>query len=297
MSKREVDIVVLSDIHLGTYGCHAKELLQYLKSIKPKAVILNGDIIDIWQFKKRYWPVTHMMVVKHLVGLIAKEVPVYYIPGNHDEMLRRFKDFQVGSLKITNKLSLKIDGANVWIFHGDVFDVVMQHSKWLAKLGAVGYDTLILINRLVNFISQQLGKGKISLSKKIKNSVKGAVKFINKFEDTVCGIAAENNYDFVICGHIHQPEIRNIDTPHGTITYLNSGDWIENLTSLEYTDGKWTVYKYQEDPVAQAVDIEKKKQAKETSKELMVSLMQELNMVKGSQGSAISNIADSMEAA
>lgn len=297
MSKREVDIVVLSDIHLGTYGCHAKELLQYLKSIKPKAVILNGDIIDIWQFKKRYWPVTHMMVVKHLVGLIAKEVPVYYIPGNHDEMLRRFKDFQVGSLKITNKLSLKIDGANVWIFHGDVFDVVMQHSKWLAKLGAVGYDTLILINRFVNFISQQLGKGKISLSKKIKNSVKGAVKFINKFEDTVCDIAAENNYDFVICGHIHQPEIRNIDTPHGTITYLNSGDWIENLTSLEYTDGKWTVYKYQEDPVAQAVDIEKKKQAKETSKELMVSLMQELNMVKGSQNSTISNIADSMEAA
>ena len=296
MSKREVDIVVLSDIHLGTYGCHAKELLQYLKSIKPKAVILNGDIIDIWQFKKRYWPATHMMVVKHLVGLIAKEIPVYYIPGNHDEMLRRFKDFQVGSLKITNKLSLKIDGANVWIFHGDVFDVVMQHSKWLAKLGAIGYDTLILINRLVNFISLKMGRGKISLSKKIKNSVKSAVKFINKFEDTVCSIATENNYDFVICGHIHQPEIRNVETPNGTITYMNSGDWIENLTSLEYTDAKWTVYKYLEDPVAQAVDIEKKKQTKETSKEMMVSLMQELNMVKGSHN-GLGNIADSMEAA
>jgi UDP-2,3-diacylglucosamine pyrophosphatase LpxH len=297
MSKREVDIVVLSDIHLGTYGCHAKELLQYLKSIKPKAVILNGDIIDIWQFSKRYWPSTHMMVVKHLVGLIAKEIPVYLIPGNHDEMLRRFKDFQVGSLKITNKLSLKIDGANVWIFHGDVFDVVMQHSKWLAKLGAIGYDTLILINRFVNFVSQRLGRGKISLSKKIKNSVKGAVKFINNFEDTVCGIAAENNYDFVICGHIHHPEIRDVDTPNGTITYMNSGDWIENLTSLEYTDGKWTVYKYLEDPVAQAVDIEKKKQTKETSKELMASLMQELNMVKSSTGGNIGNMAGSMEAA
>ncbi|OJW82210.1 MAG: UDP-2,3-diacylglucosamine hydrolase [Bacteroidetes bacterium 46-16] len=296
MSKREVDIVVLSDIHLGTYGCHARELLQYLKSIKPKAVILNGDIIDIWQFTKRYWPSTHMMVVKHLVGLIAKEIPVYYIPGNHDEMLRRFKDFQVGSLKITNKLSLKIDGANVWIFHGDVFDVVMQHSKWLAKLGAIGYDTLILINRFVNFISQKLGRGKISLSKKIKNGVKGAVKFINKFEDTVCGIAAENSYDFVICGHIHQPEIRSIDTAHGNITYMNSGDWIENLTSLEYTDGKWTVYKYWEDPVAQAVDIDKKKQAKETSKELMVSLMQELNMVKSQPNGNMGNIG-SVEAA
>ena len=171
MAKREVDIVVLSDIHLGTYGCHATELLQYLKSIKPKAVVLNGDIIDVWQFSKRYWPATHMMVVKHLIGLIAKDVPVYYIPGNHDEMLRRFKGFHLGSLKITNKLSLKIDNARVWIFHGDVFDVVMQHSRWLAKLGAIGYDTLILINSFVNYISSKLGRGKISLSKKVKNSV------------------------------------------------------------------------------------------------------------------------------
>lgn len=278
MAKREVDIVVLSDIHLGTYGCHAKELLQYLKSIKPKAVVLNGDIIDIWQFSKRYWPTTHMMVVKHLVGLIAKEVPVYYIPGNHDEMLRRFKDFQLGSLKITNKLSLKIDGSNVWIFHGDVFDVVMQHSKWLAKLGAIGYDTLILINRFVNFISEKLGSGKVSLSKKIKNGVKGAVKFINKFEATVCEIAAENKYKYVICGHIHQPEIRTVVTENGAVIYMNSGDWIENLTALEYNDGKWGIYKYIDDAVAQAIDINKKKQPKETPKQLMATLMQELNM-------------------
>lgn len=278
MAKREVDIVVLSDIHLGTYGCHAKELLQYLKSIKPKAVVLNGDIIDIWQFNKRYWPATHMMVMKHLVGLIAKDIPVYYIPGNHDEMLRKFKDFQLGSLKITNKLSLKIDGSNVWIFHGDVFDVVMQHSKWLAKLGAIGYDTLILINRFVNFISEKLGSGKVSLSKKIKNGVKGAVKFINKFESTVCEIAAENKYKYVICGHIHQPEIRTVVTENGAVIYMNSGDWIENLTSLEYADGKWSIYKYFEDEVAQAIDINKKKQSKETPKQLMATLMQELNM-------------------
>ena len=136
-----------------------------------------------------------MMVIKHLIGLIAKETPVYFIPGNHDEMIRKFKGFQLGSLKITNKLSLKIDNARVWIFHGDVFDVVMQHSRWLAKLGAIGYDLLILINRFVNFFSQKMGKGKISFSKKVKNTVKGAVKFINSFEDTVCDIAAENNYD------------------------------------------------------------------------------------------------------
>lgn len=281
MAKREVDIVVLSDIHLGTYGCHAKELLQYLKTIKPKAVVLNGDIIDIWQFSKRYWPAMHMMVVKHLIGLIAKEIPVYFIPGNHDEMVRKFKGFQMGSLKITNKLSLKINGEKAWIFHGDVFDIVMQHSKWLAKLGAVGYDTLILINRFVNFISQKMGRGKVSLSKKIKNSVKGAVKFINKFEDTVCEIAAENEYKYVICGHIHHPEIKNIKTEKGEVVYMNSGDWIENLTSLEYNNGAWSIYRYADDAVAQGVDIDKKKQ-KETPKQLMANLMLEMNLKQNS---------------
>ncbi len=295
MAKREVDIVVLSDIHLGTYGCHAKELLQYLKTIKPKAVVLNGDIIDIWQFSKRYWPATHMMVVKHLIGLIAKDVPVYFIPGNHDEMLRKFKGFQMGSLKVTNKLSLKINGSRAWIFHGDVFDVVMQHSKWLAKLGAIGYDTLILINRFVNFISEKMGRGKVSLSKKIKNSVKGAVKFINNFEDTVCSIAADNEYKYVICGHIHHPEIKTVVTEKGTVIYMNSGDWIENLTSLEYNEGNWSIYKYADDPVAQAVDINKKKQEKETPKQLMANLMMEMNLKQNSKGAG--DISNSIEAA
>lgn len=294
MAKREVDIIVLSDIHLGTYGCHAKELLQYLKSIKPKAVVLNGDIIDIWQFSKRYWPATHMMVIKHIVGWITKGVPVYYIPGNHDEMLRRFKGFQLGSLKITNKLSLKINGAKVWIFHGDVFDVVMQHSKWLARLGAVGYDTLILINRLVNFISLKMGRGKVSLSKKIKNSVKTAVKFINSFESTVCDIAAENKFKYVICGHIHHPEIKTVVTENGPVIYMNSGDWIENLTGLEYSSGQWSIYRYADDARAQAININKKKQAKESPKELMAILLQELNMNKPGP---IDGLTGNMEAA
>ncbi|WP_276135260.1 UDP-2,3-diacylglucosamine diphosphatase [Polluticoccus soli] len=277
MAKREVDIVVLSDVHLGTYGCRAKELLQYLKSIKPKAVVLNGDIIDIWQFSKRYWPSTHMMVIKHLIGLIAKEVPVYYIPGNHDELLRRFKGLQLGSLKITNKLSMKLNGEKVWIFHGDVFDVVMQHSKWLAKLGAVGYDTLIIINSLVNFCSEKMGRGKVSLSKKIKNTVKSAVKFVNKFEATVCDIAVDNQFNYVVCGHIHHPEIRTVETEKGNVVYMNSGDWIENLTALEYHENAWSIYRYADDAVAQAIDIDKKK-IKESPKELMASLLTELNM-------------------
>jgi UDP-2,3-diacylglucosamine pyrophosphatase LpxH len=154
----------------------------------------------------------------------------------------------------------------------------MQHSRWLAKLGAIGYDSLILINRFVNFISQKLGQGKISLSKKVKNSVKGAVKFINSFEDTVCDIAIDNNYDKVICGHIHHPEIKTVNRAGGSVTYMNSGDWIENLTSLEYNKGEWTIYNYFKDPVAQSVDIDKKKQKKESAKALMESLMLELNM-------------------
>jgi UDP-2,3-diacylglucosamine pyrophosphatase LpxH len=248
IKRRKLDILVLSDVHLGTYGCHAKELLHYLKSIKPKTVILNGDIIDIWQFSKRYWPKSHMKIVKHLMGWMSKGVKIYYITGNHDEMLRKFVGFKMGSLKIVNKVILELDnGKSAWFFHGDVFDVTMQHSKWLAKLGAVGYDTLILINRVANFISEKVfKKGKLSLSKKIKNSVKSAVKFINSFEQTAADIAISNHYDYVVCGHIHQPEMREIENEHGKVMYLNSGDWIENLTALEYVNGDWEIYKFDE---------------------------------------------------
>ena len=156
VKKRKIDILVLSDIHLGTYGCHAKELLQYLHTIKPAVVILNGDIIDIWQFSKRYWPKSHMKVVKHVMGWVSKGTKVHYITGNHDELLRKFNGFKMGSFRITNKVVLDLkDGKRAWFFHGDVFDVTMQHSKWLAKMGAAGYDTLILINRLANFISSR----------------------------------------------------------------------------------------------------------------------------------------------
>jgi len=242
--KRKVEVVVISDVHLGTYGCHAKELLKYLKSINPKTIILNGDIIDIWQFNKRYWPKAHMKVLKYLIGWISEGKEIYYITGNHDEMLRKFIDFEMGSFSIKNKVVLELDGKKAWFFHGDVFDVTMEHSKWLAKLGAKGYDLLILINKAVNNISEFLGKGKISLSKKIKDSVKSAVKFINNFEEIATNIAIQNKFDFVVCGHIHQPIIKDVVTKEGEVMYLNSGDWIENLTALEYNNKKWSLYKY-----------------------------------------------------
>ncbi len=245
-NKRSVEVVVISDVHLGTRGCHAKELLKYMKSIQPEKVILNGDIIDIWQFKKSYFPKAHMQVIKQIASWMTKGVKIYYVTGNHDEMLRKFVGFKMGSLKIVNKVVLKLDGSKVWFFHGDVFDVTMQHSKWLAKLGANGYDLLILLNRFVNHISEKLGRGKISLSKRIKNSVKSAVKFINDFETVAADIAIMNEYDYVVCGHIHQPEMRKITNAKGSVMYLNSGDWIENLTALEYSEGAWSIYKYED---------------------------------------------------
>jgi UDP-2,3-diacylglucosamine pyrophosphatase LpxH len=244
--KRKIDLVVISDVHLGTYGCHAKELLHYLKSINPEKVILNGDIIDIWQFSKRYWPKAHMKVIKYIIGWISEGKAVYYITGNHDEMLRKFVDFEIGSFSIRNKVVLELDGKKAWFFHGDVFDVTMKHTKWLAKLGGKGYDLLILINTLVNYISSLFGRGKVSLSKKIKDGVKSAVKFIDNFELTAANIAIDKNYNYVACGHIHQPIIKDIKTSNGTVTYLNSGDWVENLTALEYCDKSWKIYHYSE---------------------------------------------------
>lgn len=256
--KRDVELVVLSDIHLGTYGCHAEELLKYLKSIRPKKLILNGDIIDMWQFSKRYWPKSHMQVIKHITGLLTKNTKIIYLTGNHDEMLRKFSGFKLGSFRVDNKVVVSLQGKRAWVFHGDVFDVTMQHSKWLARLGAVGYDTLIVINTVVNFLLTRLGREKISLSKRVKDSVKSAVKFINKFEETAADIAIENKYDYVICGHIHQPEIRKIKTEKGEVLYLNSGDWVENLTALEYDGHQWSIYRYFEDKVAQATKLPKR---------------------------------------
>lgn len=279
MKKRPVDIVVISDVHLGTYGCHAKELLKYLKSIKPKEVILNGDIIDIWQFSKHYWPKSHMKIVKLLLDWVAIGIPVHYVTGNHDELLRKFAGSSMGSLNIVNKMVMPLHGEKAWIFHGDIFDVTMQHSKWVAKLGAKGYDFLILLNRAFNYLSKKIGKGPISMSKKIKNGVKSAVKFINDFEQIAADIAIENGYDYVICGHIHQPEIRVIKTDKGEVTYLNSGDWIENLSALEYHKGKWKLYSYLEDQkvIDHTDDIKEETYVLEKA-ELFQSLLEEFRI-------------------
>lgn len=249
--KRNVELVVISDVHLGAIGCRAKELLKYLKSIDPEKIVLNGDIVDIWQFNKRFWPKTHMEIIRHFVELITSGTPVYYITGNHDETLRKFDGYQIGSLQIVNKLVLELGNKKAWFFHGDVFDVFMQYSKFLTKLGSIGYDFLIIINSMVNWISEKLGRGRVSLSKNVKNGVKSAVKYINDFEKVVVEIASKKNYDYVVCGHIHQPQLKKHKVGKKNITYLNSGDWIENLSALEYNKGKWNIYSFNDDKTAQ----------------------------------------------
>jgi UDP-2,3-diacylglucosamine pyrophosphatase LpxH len=276
--KREVDIVIISDVHLGAFGCHAKELLLYLRSIRPKMLILNGDIIDIWQFRKAYFPKSHLMVIRHLTGLIAKNTKVVYITGNHDELMRKFVKFNLGSFKLVNKLLLDLNGKKTWIFHGDVFDITMQYSKWLAKLGSSGYDLLILLNSFANFILTSFGHEKISFSKKVKHSVKRAVSYINKFEETAASIAISKGYSYVICGHLHQPEMRKISNLQGNVMYLNSGDWVENLSSLEYHNGEWRIYNYYEDQHVRDYSEASEQMKKVSHKETFANLLKEFQL-------------------
>jgi len=248
--KRKIEIAVISDVHLGTYGCQAKQLLTYLNSIDPKHLILNGDIIDIWQFKKRYFPKSHLSIVKKIMDLASNGTEVTYITGNHDEMLRKFNETKIGNISIVNKLVLNLDGKRAWFFHGDVFDISIQNAKWLAKLGGWGYDMLIVLNSIINWSLDKLGKERYSLSKKIKDNVKGAIKYIHNFENVATDLAIANGYDYVVCGHIHQPKIKYIETKNGNTTYLNSGDWIENFTALEYQFKRWKIYNYNNDKLA-----------------------------------------------
>lgn len=250
LKKRKIDIVVISDVHLGTYGCHADELITYLNSIDPKKLILNGDIIDIWQFRKRFFPSSHLKVLKKIIGMASKGTDVYYITGNHDEMLRKFSGHTMGRFKLVDKLVLELGKEKAWIFHGDVFDISIQNAKWLAKLGGWGYDVLILLNRFVNWVLLKMGREKYSLSKRIKNSVKGAVQYIQSFERVAAELAIDNEYDYVICGHIHQPKKEIYQNSKGKTTYLNSGDWVENLTALEYSLKRWKIYNYNHDKLS-----------------------------------------------
>lgn len=276
MSKKQLEVVVISDVHLGTYGCHAEELYHYLRNINPKKLVLNGDIIDIWAYKKNYFPKSHLNVIRQLFKMAANGVEIYYITGNHDDLLRKFSDLNISNIYLIDKLLLNINGKKAWIFHGDVFDISMKHTTKLAKFGGQAYDYLIVLNRYVNYLLKKAGRQPYSFSKKIKDSVKKAIKYVNDFEQTAADLAIQKKYDFVICGHIHQPQKRTIATDKGSVIYLNSGDWIENLTSLEYHNNEWNVFHYYSDNMLH----EEKESENETDSFLHISERLELATIE-----------------
>lgn len=273
MAKRKIEIAIISDTHLGTHGCQARPLLNYLNSIEPQTLVMNGDIIDIWQFKKKYWPDTHMKVVRKVMKLASSGTKVYYVTGNHDEALRKYSNFSMDNFELIDKLVLDIGDKKAWIFHGDVFDITMRYSKIFAKLGGWGYDILIRMNTFLNWLLALFGQGKISFAAKIKHNMKAAIKFIDDFEQTAAELAIENKYEYVICGHIHQAAMREVATEQGKVLYLNSGDWVESMTALEYNDGKWEIYKYSEGDF----EVEEKLKKKKKNKKAQTSLLELIN--------------------
>lgn len=262
MKKQTLDVAVLSDIHLGAVGCKAQQCIDYLKTIQPKILILNGDIIDIWNFRKFYWPEAHMNVIKTLLKMTSKGTVIYYLTGNHDELLRKLSNLTLGKIHLRDNLVLDLNGKRCWFFHGDIFDVTMKYSKWLAKFGGYGYDLLILLNMLVNGVLKLFGREKYSLSKKVKDSVKKAVEFVDSFENTAIDMAFEEGYDAVFCGHIHKPSMRIETRDNHTVSYFNSGDWIENLTALEFNGKSWSLFNYENDYKKRLITLEKQKTKK-----------------------------------
>lgn len=227
--------IFISDIHLGTKFSKTKELLNFLKHNESESLILVGDIIDGWAIKRKFiWPQSHSDIIQKILKKARKGTNVTFITGNHDEFIRPFVPLILGdSLKITNELNYYgINGKKYYITHGDFFDSITMTKKWLAILGDYGYDLLLHLNSVLNFLRRKVGIHKyFSLSKYVKDSVKSSVSFINDFETVLSNHAKNKGYDGIICGHIHKAEIRNIDT----IEYLNCGDWVESCTAIVET--------------------------------------------------------------
>lgn len=234
--------IFISDIHLGTKFSKAKNLLNFLKHNESENLVLVGDIIDGWAIKRKFiWPQTHSDVIQKILKKARKGTKVTFITGNHDEFIRPFVPLILGdSLKITNELDyIGVNGKKYYITHGDFFDSITMTKKWLAILGDYGYDLLLHLNALLNFLRRKIGIQKYwSLSKYVKDSVKSSVSFINDFETVLSTHAKNKGYDGIICGHIHKAEIRNIDG----VEYLNCGDWVESCTAIVETyDGEFKI--------------------------------------------------------
>ncbi|HTF80564.1 MAG TPA: UDP-2,3-diacylglucosamine diphosphatase [Cytophagales bacterium] len=237
--------IVVSDVHLGSSGSKAKELVRFLKLNTADTLILNGDIIDGWQLKKSgVWKRKHTRFLKIILNMIEKyNTKVIYTRGNHDDFLDQILPFEVGNFSIVKDYYYESFGKKYYVVHGDIFDSITSKMKWLAKLGDVGYTLLLWINKKYNNYRLVRGLPYYSLSKVVKAKVKSAVNFICEYETKLSQLAKEKGCYGVICGHIHCPEIREVDG----IKYLNSGDWVESLSALvEDFNGDWSLIYYNE---------------------------------------------------
>ena len=235
--KKHYRAIFISDLHLGTPGCQAEALLEFLKTHSCDTLYLVGDIIDGWQLRRKwYWPQAHNDVVQKLLRKARKGCRVVYVPGNHDEFARDFLDHSFGGVEVVeHAVHVTIDGKKLWVIHGDYFDGVIQFAKWLAYLGDTLYEWALKANRHLNYMRGRMGMPYWSLSAYLKLKVKKAVNFISDFEVAVAHEAKKLGYDGVVCGHIHHAEIREIDG----VLYCNDGDWVESLSTLvEHHDGR-----------------------------------------------------------
>lgn len=230
---RHYRAIWISDIHLGTSGCKAEFLLDFLRVNESDQLYLVGDIVDGWQLKRGwYWKQSHNDVVQKVLRKARKGTKVTYIVGNHDEVLREFLGLRFGEILIENEAVHELrDGRRLWVTHGDLFDGVIQYAKWLAYLGDTAYTMALKVNDHFNYLRHKMGMSYWSLSQYLKHRVKNAVSFITAFEEALTTEARRRGYDGVVCGHIHRPEIREID---GTL-YCNDGDWVESLSALVET--------------------------------------------------------------
>ena len=237
--------VWISDIHLGTKDCKAKELLEFIKHCRAKKIYLVGDIIDGWALKKRwFWPQEHNDVIQKLLRQARKGTEVIFIPGNHDEFARQFCGLNFGGIQVRHDdVHVTADGKKLWVTHGDLYDNIMQYARWIAFIGDRAYTFALWLNRAFNRIRLKLNYPYWSLSQYLKHKVKAAVSCITAFEDLLIREAKIKQCDGVVCGHIHKAELRSIDH----VTYANDGDWVESMTALiENHDGSLQIIDWNE---------------------------------------------------
>ncbi len=242
---RRYRTIWLSDIHLGTRGCKAEYLIDFLRHNDAQTIYLVGDIVDGWRLRKSwYWPQAHNDVVQKMLRMVRKGTRVIYVPGNHDEWLRDYTMLHFGGVEVLDEaIHITADGRRLLVIHGDMFDTVVKHAKWLAALGDNAYTAALYVNRYFNHLRRLFGYDYWSLSAYLKLRVKNAVQYIGSFAEALSDEARKRGLDGVVCGHIHHAEIRDL----GGVLYCNDGDWVESCTALvEHFDGELEIVSWTE---------------------------------------------------